>query len=268
MTLPNLTTIPLGAGKISYRSAGEGIPLLLLHGLAGNSRSWVNQFHILSKTNQVIAWDAPGYGGSDDFEPDVDAFTDALHELVQSLGLSRFFLLGHSMGGVLAGRYASRFPDQLLGLILSCTHVGSGAPKGSELPAGYQSRVNDLNTMSQKDYGLSRATAMLAPNTPSDIFDMAADISGETRAVGLENAARVITETDNSRGLAALSIPTLVISGEVDPVVSPDKTDKLIHLIAGAKNVVISGAGHAPYLEKPDEYNRALDSFLTSNPSF
>lgn len=262
MHLPDLTTIQISNGEIAYRTAGEGIPLVLLHGLAGNSRSWINQFDQFANTNQVIAWDAPGYGGSGDFEPDVDVFTDALNELTTSLSLSRFFLLGHSMGGVLAGRYASRFPEQLLGLILSCTHVGSGAAKGSDLPAGYQSRVNDLNTMSQKDYGISRAAAMLAPNTPTDIFEMAADISGETRATGLANAARVITETDNSKSLAALLLPTLVISGEVDPVVSRDKTDKLVDLVRNAKSATISDAGHAPYLEKPEEYNDAMKSFL------
>lgn len=262
MTLPPLTSITVAGKKIGIRTAGSGDVLVLLHGLAGNSRSWIRQFEHFSTSHQVIAWDAPGYGGSDDFDPDVDIFTDALNEALQQLGVRSFILLGHSMGGMLAGRYACRFPEQLKGLILSCTHVGSGNPKGSELPAGYQNRVNDLNSMSQKEYGISRAKAMLAANTPEDIFEMAADISGETRQSGLANAARVINETDNAPLLPSMTRPTLVITGEVDPVVAPEKAEQLYSLIAHCEKAVIPGAGHAPYLEKPDIYNATLASFI------
>jgi len=264
MSLPSLTTIEVAGKKIGVRSAGSGDVLVLLHGLAGNSRSWVRQFEHFSRSRRVIAWDAPGYGGSDDFDPDVDVFTDALKDVLQQLGVGKFVLLGHSMGGMLAGRYACRFSEQLKGLILSCTHVGSGNPKGSELPAGYQSRVNDLNTMSQKDYGISRAKAMLAADTAQDIFEMAADISGETRPSGLANAARVINETNNAPGLPSLSLPTLVITGEVDPVVAPEKAEQLYSLISHCEKAVIPGAGHAPYLEKPDTYNHTLASFINN----
>ncbi|NQV98426.1 MAG: alpha/beta hydrolase [Rhodospirillales bacterium] len=262
MPLPPLVTTPLTSGTIAYRIAGTGVPLVLLHGLAGNSRSFIRQFEFFAGDHQVIAWDAPGYGGSDDLAADIDLFTDALHELTAVLGLARFVLLGHSMGGVLAARYAARFPDQLRGLILSCTHVGNGLAKGTALPAGYRNRINDLNTMSPGDYGRARATAMLAADTPAGIFQLAAEISAETRARGLENAARVIMETDNSDGLAALALPTLIIAGAVDPVVPPEKTARLRQLVNQATYAEIAGAGHAPYLEKPEPYNAAVQSFI------
>ncbi len=264
MSLPPLNRAAISDGMIAYRSLGSGEPLVFLHGLAGNSRSWIRQFEHFSSTHQVIAWDAPGYGGSDDFKADVDVFTDALNQLLQYCGLSKFVLLGHSMGGILAARYAARFPDHLHGLILSCTHVGNGNPKGSDLPPGYTNRVADLDTMSQMDYGISRARAMLAPETPASIFDLAANISAETRPIGLANAARVISETDTSPGLAGLTIPALIISGEVDPVVSLDKTERLYELLPHASKAVIAGAGHAPYLENPDAYNASVGAFIRS----
>ncbi len=263
MSLPSLTTLEISNKAVAIRTSGNGPALVLLHGLAGNSRSWVRQFEAFAATHKVIVWDAPGYGGSDDFEPDVDVYTDALDAALKTLGVDeKFVLLGHSMGGILAGRFASRFPEQLLGLILSCTHVGSGNPKGSDLPAGYQNRVNDLNTMKPQDYGVKRAEAMLAEGTPRDIFDLAADISSETRAQGLANAARVLSETDNTATLSKTTLPTLVISGEVDPVVPASRTENLYRVIAHCDKVVIEGAGHAPYLEKPDAFNEALRGFI------
>lgn len=264
MSLPPLETISLNAGTIGYREAGAGPTLFLMHGLAGNSRSWIHQFDAFSTTHRVIAWDAPGYGGSDDFSPDVDVFADTLDEVRSYLGIDQMILLGHSMGGVVAGRYAARYPEHLSGLILSCTHTGNGAAKGKELPPGYKNRVQDIQTMSARDYGRSRAKAMLAPGTASEIFDMAADISAQARPSGLANAARVIVEADNAPGLSQLELPTLIISGEVDPVVGKDKTDRLASLVAGARTEVIAGAGHAPYLEKPGPYNATLKEFLTS----
>ena len=262
MALPDLQTVDLPDGQISYREAGSGPSIVFLHGLAGNSRSWDAQFDHFSKSNHVIAWDAPGYGRSDDMEADIDVYTDCLNQLLSTLIDDEFFLVGHSMGGVLAGRYASRFPEQLAGLVLSCTHVGGGCEKGLALPENYQNRVKDLETMTTEDYGLSRAKAMLGPNTPPDIFNYAADIASDTLIDGLENAIRVMIEADNTDGLSRLDLPTLVISGGVDPVVSKDKTDLLHQLISGSKTEIIVGAGHGPYLEKSDIYNSMISDFF------
>ena len=261
MALPPIEIAQLASGKISYRQSGSGAPIVLLHGLAGNSRSWEKQFDVFGKNNHVVAWDAPGYGGSDDFSPDIDVYTDCLKQTLAPLISKPFLLLGHSMGGVLASRYAIRFPEQLSGLILSCTYAGNGLTKGSNLPEGYRNSIHDLNTMTPETYGASRAKAMLAPNASSGVFDMAADISSETRATGLENAARVHNEADNTDGLAELAVPTLLISGALDPVISKDKTDQLHRLMPASQAIVISGAGHAPYLEKPEPYNSAVEAF-------
>ena len=261
MALPPLQIMQLASGKISFRQSGSGTPIVFLHGLAGNSRSWEPQFDHFAADHHVIAWDAPGYGSSDDFSADIDVYTDCLNQVLGSLISYPFLLVGHSMGGVLASRYAIRFPEHLSGLVLSCTYAGSGLAKGSDLPAKYRNRIHDLNIMSSDAYGASRAQAMLAPDTPPEICNIAANIAAETRPVGLENAARVHNEADNKAGLTKLAVPTLVISGALDPVVSKEKTDQLHHLVSGSQTAIISGAGHAPYLEKPERYNAVLESF-------
>ncbi len=262
MALPELKTINLPDGKISYREIGAGPSIVFLHGLAGNSRSWEGQIDHFSKTHHVIAWDTPGYGRSDNIKSDINIYTNCLNELLGSLIKDQFLLVGHSMGGVLAGHYANRFQSKLLGLVLSCTHAGNGLKRGLALPKRYQQRVDDLKTMTTESYGKSRAKAMLALNTPSAVFNKAANIAADTQIDGLTNAIRIILETDNTRSLSSLNLPTMVISGSVDPVVPKEKTDQLHHLVSGSQTAVITHAGHAPYLEKNNNYNKVISDFM------
>ena len=80
--------------------------------------------------------------------------------------------------------------------------------------------------------------------------------------LSLTNAIRVILETDNTEILSSLDLPTMVISGAVDPVVPKEKTDQLHRLVSGSQTAIISDAGHAPYLEKNDHYNKVVSGFI------
>ena len=262
MALPELKTINLPDGKISYREMGTGPSIVFLHGLAGNSRSWEGQFNHFSKTHHVIAWDTPGYGRSDNKKADINIYNNCLSQLLGSLIKEQFLLVGHAMGGVLAGHFANRFQNQLVGLILSCTHAGNGLEKGLILPKPYQRRVDDLNDMTAESYGMSRAKAMLAINTPSAIFEKAANIAADTQIDGLTNAIRIILETDNTESLSCLNLPTMIISGSEDPVVPKEKTDNLHRLVSGSQMAIIADSGHAPYLEKNDDYNKVISEFI------
>ena len=95
-TLQTLNTID---GSITYRDQGEGHTWVFLHGLAGNSKSWVNQFQTFSTSRRIIAWDAPGFGGSSPVKPDIKIFANVLLQLIEKLDLSSISLIGHSMGG-------------------------------------------------------------------------------------------------------------------------------------------------------------------------
>src|SRR5438128_801395 len=113
----------VGGSTIHYESAGTGHPLVLLHGIGSNSRSWHRQLEILSRDFQVIAWDAPGYGRSSDPEgrPSIAYYTRQLAGLVDDLRLDRIHLLGHSFGGVVAQEFYRVYPDRLNRLILADT---------------------------------------------------------------------------------------------------------------------------------------------------
>ncbi len=258
MVIPAQKTVLLNGKNITYREQGAGPAMLFLHGLAGNSRSWQKQFETFSKTHRVIAWDAPGFGGSDGVGADVDIFAHTLLGLLDQIGVENLNLTGHSMGGIVAGRLAGLYPARIKALILSCTFWGGALPKGSPLGTGYQARIDSLKTLPAKTYGRERAAAMLAPGASPDVIELAADIASETRPDGLASAAQMLQETDNRAYLTELKIPTTVLSGENDPVISSETSDIMADLIPGAKAVAITGAGHAPYLEHPEAYNNAV----------
>jgi len=258
MPLPDQKTAEFDRGKLTYLDAGEGPTLVFLHGLAGASQSWLRQFEAFAGNHRVIAWDTPGYGGSDCVTSDADTFAAKLAELLDYLNISRINLTGHSMGGIVAGRFAGRYPGRVKTLVLSCTFVGGLQSAGLPLGAGYQSRLDDLNTQSAEQYGCERAPKMVPPGTPADIVDMIAGIAAGTTPAGLESAARMIQEADNRPLLEGLTMPVTVFEGELDPVVSADRTGELAAIIPGAKKVTLPKAGHAPYLEYPDDYNAAI----------
>ncbi|MDF1794651.1 MAG: alpha/beta hydrolase [Thalassobaculaceae bacterium] len=266
MAFTDRRTLDLDHGRISFRQAGSGPDLVLLHGLAGNSRTWEEQVAAFAADWRVTAWDAPGYGQSDTVEPTVDAYAAVLAALVDALDLPPFVLLGHSMGGVVAGRFAGRYPDRLRSLVLSCTLLGRRQPAGTPLGEGYRARLADLETLSAEAYGTARAESMAAPGCDPAILKRLAGIAAETRRDGLEAAMHVIAQADNSEALASLALPVLVLIGEQDRTATRELTDAVVaSLAAGAaavRTVTLAGVGHAPYLEDTAGYNAALRAFL------
>lgn len=266
MAFADRRTLDLDHGRVSFRQAGEGPDLVLLHGLAGNSRTWEEQFEVFTRAWRVTAWDAPGYGESDTVEPTVDAYAAALHALVDALDLPPFVLLGHSMGGVVAGGFAGNHADRLRALVLSCTLLGRAQPVGTPLAEGYRARLADLETLPAQEYGRRRAESMAAPGCNAETLARLSAIAAETRRDGLEAAMQVVAQADNTRALAGLALPVLVLIGELDRTATRDVTDALTACLrsgpASVETAVLPGVGHAPYLENPGAYNGTLGAFL------
>jgi len=267
MALPERQVVDLEGGRISYRQAGSGPDLVLLHGLAGNARTWEAQFAAFAGAHRVTAWDAPGYGESDLAEAHADAYVDRLAAFVEALDLRSFVLLGHSMGGIVAGRFAARVPDRLRGLILSCTLLGRAQAPGTPLAEGYRARLADLETLPAAEYGARRARSMAAPDCDPAILARLAGIAAETRRDGLEAAMRVIAEADNADALSRVRVPVLAVTGALDRTATRDLTDAVVAALSDGGNAPdtaeIPGAGHAPYLEDAVAYNAALSGFLS-----
>ncbi len=261
---PELRTIVLSHGRLSYREYGSGEPIVFLHGMNGDSRSWAYQFMELSGKYRTIAWDAPGFGGSDVCAPTCAGYTAAAMEFMEKIEASGAILVGHSMGGIVAARVAAAEGNTVRKLVLSCTHLGYGHASGRDLLPRYASRLEEMKNMPKNEYGWIRASKMVPPDTHPDVLGLLAEISMEARAEGLAAAGRMIQETDNRGVAASISIPVLILYAERDPVINRDTTMKLTSAFPKAQVAMMPSVGHAPYAEDPVGYNRMLDEFASA----
>lgn len=261
LKFPELKTIRLSHGQLSYRESGSGSPIVFFHGMNGDSRSWAHQFASLSEKYRVIAWDAPGFGSSEVCPATIEGYAKAGMEFLERIEAASAVLVGHSMGGIVAARITATKGSTVTKLVLSCTHPGYGHKSGNELLSRYASRIEEMKKMPKEEYGRIRASRMVPPDAQPEVLGLLAEISMEARPEGLEAAGRMVQETDNTFFFASISIPVLILYAERDPVVKMDSTAKLIKALPSARVEELPLVGHAPYAEDPVTYNRIIDEF-------
>lgn len=264
--LPERQIAATPGGTISYREAGQGPVLFLLHGMNGNSRSWTQQLAAFSDSYRVIAWDAPGYGQSDPVPPEADAYAAQAAHLLDHLNVEKAHVVGHSMGGVIAERFCARHLERAASLVLSGTHWGNAVPEGTPLAAKYARRLQELEEMSAEEYGKVRAGKMV-PSSPSpspDVLDELAGVASEMKREGLFNGGQMVEKTDNRPFLSTLKLPVLILTGSRDPVVTPQRSEAMMEYLPSARTVSLPDVGHAAYLEAPEAFNRAVREFLAT----
>jgi len=260
---PPLQLATLSHGQLSFRSCGNGPTVVFLHGLLGSSRSWAFQFDHLAPRHQVIAWDAPGFGESSLVPASIDAYVEALRDLVLHVGRGSVSLVGHSMGGTVAACFAARFPELVLRLVLSCSHAGYGDPASAPMPSKFERRMREFDELGPVAYGANRARDLLPASVSAPVLDHAAEIASETNPEGLRRATRMLQRADNRPLLRKLKMPILVLTGERDRDVRPDLKAELLWLTRSARHVEMPGVGHAPYLEAPRDYSGLIEDFLS-----
>ncbi len=237
--------------------------LVFLHGFNGSSKSWFYQFTHFDK-HKIISIDAPGFGASKVHQGGIPEFADEVAQLLEHLGIEAAIVVGHSMGGMLAQLVASRHPDKCIGLFLSCTHKGRARPKTEPLSKEIQQRINDRINLNDEDFGTLRINRMLS-NTPSDcIRSFLVSIAGDIRLEGIKWGGAAIQYLDTSPYLSALTLPTLIVSGQNDVVVKPEALKSLFASLPTADHEEMSGVGHAPYCEDVEKFNQILEQFIAS----
>jgi pimeloyl-ACP methyl ester carboxylesterase len=247
--VPNAT---VDGGTIHYETAGEGFPLVLLHGIGSNSRSWSRQLVELSKYFRVIAWDAPGYGDSSNptGPPSIRFYARCLRNLLDALDLKDIVLLGHSMGGVIAQEFYRVYPERIDALIIADT-----TSRGSR--DSLEQRLKMIRTMTPAQIAAERAPRLLSWSAPKSLVREVELIMSEIRPVGYEFAAIALGASDTRDILSNLRVPTLFIWGANDEI-----TPVWTEVPPAARLEIIPNAGHLCYVEQPEKFNTIVREFL------
>ncbi|WP_308283061.1 alpha/beta fold hydrolase [Pseudonocardia nigra] len=239
--------------------AGAGAPVLLLHGIGGAAEAFTPQLTGLADRHRVIAWDAPGYGGSADPLPsaDLDHYADEALRVLRALDAEPAHVVGVSWGGVIATRLALRHPGAVRSLTLADSSRGSGRTAAGR--RGMARRVEDLAALGPRAFAHLRGPALVAPG--GDPAPVLATMS-RVRLPGYTAAAASMAATDHSGNLGRIDVPTLVLVGEHDTVTGVAESRALAAGIPGARFALVPAAGHAANQEQPERFDAALGAFL------
>lgn len=249
--------------EIAYDRAGQGPALVLLHGIGANATAWRTQLDGLSDAFDVIAWDAPGYGRSDDPPGDwpMAEYAEYLAGFLDALGIARTHLLGQSWGGVLAQAFYGKYPGRVRSLILSDTFLGGGAER-EDNEAQLQARLRVVATMTPAEFGHARTPQVLAPDSPPGLLQEVETMLAQIHPVGYRSAAIAIARADVRDVLPRIAVPTLVLCGELDRVVPPTVGTRLAGEIRDVRVVTFPDVGHLGNMEQPDRYTATVREFL------
>jgi pimeloyl-ACP methyl ester carboxylesterase len=133
----------------------------------------------------VPVWAAPGFGQSELVPASIDAYVEALRELIAEIGQPKVSLVGHSMGGTVAARFAATFPKLVSRLVLSRSHAGYGDPETAPMSAKFERRMREFDEVGPFAYGVNRARDLLPDSVSAGVFDYAAEIASDTNPEGL-----------------------------------------------------------------------------------
>ncbi len=254
--------------RIAYERAGQGQPLLLLHGFFGDTRVWHPQLNVLSGEYQVVAWDAPGCGHSSD-PPDAFRMADyarCLAAFIDALGLERPHLLGLSFGSTLALELYRQDPGLPPTLVLAAAYAGwTGSLPADVVERRLAQTIPDLDLPAQQVVTRYNSPGLLSESAPAAVLAENAAIMSDFHPAGMKAMVRALAEADLRDVLPHIKVPTLLLYGDMD-VRSPVSIGEALHAqIPGSKLVVMPGAGHVSNFEAPERFNTEVRSFLRSN---
>lgn len=258
----------IGSNCIVYFDCGTGPVVVLIHGMFGDYLDWEPVLLPLSKRHRVIAVDLPGFGASD--KPDrsytVEFFTETLHELLHELGVGRAMLVGNSFGGEIAILYTLEYPADINHLILVDSGGFRHVPEEEQLDIAQRFNEDTLLALTpeskrqmlipvlaraseQRERYLEKQTAKLKRE------DYPAYARAIVRSVQLAMSLYLLDR------LPEITCPTLLLWGGEDQVIPLELARQALEKLPCGQLTVLPGCGHAPQLDCPEAFVRAVEGF-------
>jgi 3-oxoadipate enol-lactonase len=252
--------------SIAYDIQGSGPLVVFLHGIGGNRANWEGQLAHFSAWFCAVAWDARGYGGSDD-SPQTLKFSDYADDLVRlldHLNAERAHLVGLSMGGMIIQDFYGRYPDRVATLALVGTSAGFGSVSEDARRDFLARRLDPLDRgLRPADIAPGVVDVLVSKKASAAVREHVCASMTALRVESYKQALHAIITTDFRAVLPRINVPTLVIVGAEDIVTPPSDSELLAKNVPGASLVTIPAAGHLTNLESSDAFNAALEAFVS-----
>jgi abhydrolase domain-containing protein 6 len=267
--------VPIDGVDVPYfwrapRRASDA-PVVLVHGFGGDKESWLFCASFLRRARGLVIPDLPGFGAAGGIPRErasARAQAKVVAELLDRVGAPRAHLVGSSMGGGIALRFAADYPDRTASLAL----LGSVGPfvEKSEVGLAFDRGENPLLLRAPED--LQRLLALVAERVPPATRAMQSYLGADRFA--RRHAQEVLFDgwvscppqdgPPDGEALAAIRAPALVVHGDKDRVIHPSTARALHEKLADARLEIMQGVGHVPQIEKPKRTAALLDAFIDS----
>ncbi len=251
--------------RLAWREAGSGPAIVFLHGIGSGSQGWEAQLDHFAPSYRAIAWDAPGYGGSDELEPEAPAagdYAEALAGLLSALEIEAAHLVGNSLGSLFAGAFVKIHRGRVLSMVLSDPPLGHADADALVRASSLAARLEGVNELGPEAMARKRAPHVVAPGTSEEILAKVRGIMAEVRPRGYSQAAHALSNGNLIADLADCNAPVLVLTGSEDVVTLPEGGRRVARNLFNGRFELLGGVGHLPYIEAPAAFNTIVGDFL------
>lgn len=258
----------INGAKYYYEEHGYGNETIVFsHGLLWSGEMFVHQVKALKERYRVITYDHRGQGRTEVTANsyDMDTLTEDARELIVTLEANPCHFVGLSMGGFVGQRLAIRHPELLKSLVLIETSADTEPP--DNIPRykllGWIARYVSLKLVSGRVMPIMFGkTFMRDPSRSFERREWQKRMESNDK-VGIYRALQGVIERDSVyEQLGAISLPTLVIIGEEDVAIVPEKAKRIHEAIPTSELVMIPAAGHTSSIEQPQKVTEAIQDFL------
>lgn len=250
----NSNYIKIKEKEIFYRSSGENScnSLILIHGLAGDSRLFHNQLKYFANTCRVIAPDLPGHGKSGTCEfCSISDYSAVIESIVKHEALDKPVILGHSMGGAVALQYCISNKEKVKALILVST--------------AHRFDINkETIALAEDDFeNFYKSLITGSFSRKAGLFLMAIQngIPEELKKTILDDL-RICSTVNFGNNLHEIEVPVLIMANRNDGVLDPGLTAEMGQKIPGSKLLLLDSSGHVPFFEESESFNPEVEQFM------
>jgi 3-oxoadipate enol-lactonase len=269
MEIVNKIQVKSGS-TLSYVDVGEGIPIILIHGLFLDHTAFAEQIDTFNDRYRIIAIDIHGHGASSELDRSMslDEMAEDYFDLVQQLGIQQAIWGGVSLGGMTSLRIAIRHPEAVLGLVLLNTNAGKGA--GKKVPS-----VEGLNApltmrflwhtqflkMKVLQAGLFGWTTLeTKPDLQRIWVEKMKPISSKSMKHSIES---VLSANSILEQLSSIQVPTIIAGGSEDTALPMSASRDIHEKIGNSILIEIPQCGHSTPIEQPEKVTELLGQLLS-----
>ena len=240
---------------------GKGFPLVLVHGFLGSSRMWGPQIDFFKDYFRVITLDLPGYGKNNKVKShkSIQSMANLLLDCLEEKKIDKFYLLGHSMGGMIVQEMIKKDGDKISKLV--CYSTG---PKG-EMPGRFETIDQSRENLKNKGLEITAkniAKTWFIKGEEAKYFDICIDAGKQTSMETADNSLVAIKNWNGVDTLKNIKGKTLFVWGDLDKSYNLEQTQILENNIGDSKLIIFKNCAHNIHLEQPDQFNKTIKDFL------